>query len=93
MKNLDSAQLVDPVNGVKNLLAALPTWEESTEMKTYEQFERAICKTVQKSDESSMSFVNRLQVVMDELGAKSVKEFHAFLLFCQNQWHYGHQEH
>ena len=84
VKNLDSAQLVDPDNGVKNLLAALSTWEESTEMKTYEQFEKAVYKTVQKSDESSMSFVNRLQVAMDELGAKSIKEFHAFLLLRQS---------
>lgn len=84
VKNLDSAQLVDPENGVKNLLAALSTWEESTEMKTYEQFEKAVYKTVQRSDESSMSFVNRLQVAMDELGAKSIKEFHAFLLLRQS---------
>ena len=45
VKNLQSEELTDPVNGVKNLLAALSTWEESTEMKTYEQFERAIYKT------------------------------------------------
>ncbi|CAL1136285.1 unnamed protein product [Cladocopium goreaui] len=61
VKNFDSAQLVDPENGVKNLLAALSTWEESTEMKTYEQFAKAVYKTDQRSDESSMSFVNRLQ--------------------------------
>ena len=84
VKNLQSDELTDPVDGVKNLLAALSTWEESTEMKTYEQFERAIYKTAQKTDESSMSYVNRLQVAMDELGAKSVKEFHAFLLLRQS---------
>ena len=84
VKNLDSSSLTDPVNGVKSLLAALSSWEESTEMRTYEQFEKAIYKTVQKSDESSMSYVNRLQVAMDELGAKSLKEFHAFLLLRQS---------
>ena len=84
VKSLDSSQLVDPENGVKNLLAALSSWEESTEMKTYEQFEKAVYRTTQKSDESSMSYVNRLQVAMDELGAKNVKEFHAFLLIRQS---------
>eukprot|EP00435_Cladocopium_sp_Y103_P051036 s1582_g15.t1 len=84
VKNLQSGELTDPENGVKNLLAALSSWEESTEIKTYEQFERAVYKTVQKSDESSMSYVNRLQVAMDELGAKSLKEFHAFLLLRQS---------
>ena len=79
--------LVDPINGVKHLLQALSTWEESSEMRTYEQFERAIYKTVQKQDESSMSYVNRLQVAMDELGAKSIKEFHAFLLLRQSALH------
>jgi len=80
VKSLASSDLTDPENGVKSLLAALSSWEESTEMKTYEQFEKAVYRTVQKTDESSMSYVNRLQVAMDELGAKSLKEFHAFLL-------------
>ena len=84
VKNIDSASLTDPENGVKSLLAALSSWGESTEMKTYEQFEKAVYKTVQKTDESSMSYVNRLQVAMDELGAKSLKEFHAFLLLRQS---------
>eukprot|EP00435_Cladocopium_sp_Y103_P026438 s424_g6.t1 len=84
VKNLKSGELTDPDNGVKSLLAALSSWEESTEMRTYEQFEKAIYKTVQKSDESSMSYVNRLQVAMDELGVKSIQEFHAFLLLRQS---------
>ena len=87
VKNLSSESLVDPIDGVKNLLQALSSWEESSEMRTYEQFERAIYKTVQKQDESSMSYVNRLQVAMDELGAKSIKEFHAFLLLRQSALH------
>eukprot|EP00435_Cladocopium_sp_Y103_P045775 s379_g13.t1 len=84
VKNLPPGTLTDPEGGVKSLLAALSSWEESSEMKTYDQFEKAVYKTVQKSDESSMSFVNRLQVAMDELGAKSIKEFHAFLLLRQS---------
>ena len=32
VKNLQSGELTDPENGVKNLLAALSSWEESTEL-------------------------------------------------------------
>ena len=52
VKNLKSEDLMGATNSVKNLLQALSSWEESTEMRTYEQFERAIYKTVQKSDGS-----------------------------------------
>ena len=75
VKSLDSSQLVDPENGVKNLLAALSSWEESTEMKTYEQFEKAVYRTTQKSDESSMSYVNRLQVAMGRRTSRSSTPF------------------
>eukprot|EP00435_Cladocopium_sp_Y103_P075146 s308_g54.t1 len=84
VRALDPTKLTDKVNGVKNLLAALSSWEESAEMKTYELFEKAIYKTNQKADESAMSFVNRLQVAMDELGQVTVKQFHAFLLLRQS---------
>lgn len=84
VKGLDPASLTDPTNGVKNLLAALAVWEESSEMKTYELFERALYKTTQRSDESTMSYVNRLQVAMNELGAKDVAQFQAFLLLRQS---------
>jgi hypothetical protein len=50
VKSLASSDLTDPENGVKSLLAALSSWEESTEMKTYEQFEKAVYRTVQKTD-------------------------------------------
>ena len=84
VKAISPEKLTDKVNGVKNLLAALASWEETAEMKTYELFEKAIYKTTQKSDESATSFVNRLQVAMDELGKVSVKEFHACLLLRQS---------
>ena len=69
VKAISPEKLTDKDNGVNNLLAALSSWEESAEMKTYEVFEKAIYKTTQKADESTTSFVNRLQVAMDELGS------------------------
>ena len=84
VKAISPEKLTDKTNGVKNLLAALSSWEESAEMKTYEVFEKAIYKTTQKADESTTSFVNRLQVAMDELGEVTVQEFHAFLLIRQS---------
>ena len=83
VKALDAESLTSKT-GVKNLLKALSSWEESAEMKTYELFEKALYKTNQKADESTTSFVNRLQVAMDELGAVDVKQFHAFLLLRQS---------
>ena len=53
-------------------------------MKTYELFEKAMYKINQKADESATSYVNRLQVAMDELGQVTVKQFHAFLLLRQS---------
>ena len=84
VKAISPEKLTDKDNGVKTLLAALSSWEESAEMKTYEVFEKAIYKTTQKADESTTSFVNRLQVAMDELGEVTVQEFHAFLLIRQS---------
>ena len=84
VKALDASSLTDKNEGVKNLLKALASWEESAEMKTYELFEKALYKTNQKADESTTSFVNRLQVAMDELGTVDVKQFHAFLLLRQS---------
>eukprot|EP00435_Cladocopium_sp_Y103_P015009 s850_g3.t1 len=84
VKAISPEKLTDKETGVQTLLAALASWEETSEMKTYELFEKAIYKTTQKSDESATSFVNRLQVAMDELGKVTVKEFHAFLLLRQS---------
>ena len=77
-------QLTDETNGVKNLLAALASWEETSEMRTYELFEKAMYRTTQRSDESFMSYVNRLQVAMNDLGNVTVKQCHAFLLLRQS---------
>ena len=92
VKAISPEKLTDKANGVKNLLAALSSWEESAEMKTYEVFEKAIYKTTQKADESTTSFVNRLQVAMDELGEVTVQEFHAFLLIPSECVDCGGQE-
>ena len=56
VKNLDSAKLTDGKTGYKTLLLALPTWEESAELQIYAPFERAFYKTVQKPDETAMSY-------------------------------------
>eukprot|EP00435_Cladocopium_sp_Y103_P013571 s4711_g3.t1 len=84
VKALDAASLTSKTNGVKNLLKAFSSWEESAEMKTYELFEKALYKTMQKADESTTRYVNRLQVAMDELGKVDVKELHAFWLLRQS---------
>ena len=41
VKALDAESLTNKTEGVKNLLKALSSWEESAEMKTYELFEKA----------------------------------------------------
>jgi len=41
VRNIDPTKLTDKTTGVKTLLAALASWEESAEMKTYELFEKA----------------------------------------------------
>ena len=82
VRTLDPSLLTDSTP--KNLLQALSGWEESADMKTFDLFERAVYRTLQKSDESTMSFVNRLQVAFTELGNVTIKEFQAFLLLRQS---------
>ena len=53
VKAISPEKLTDKATGVQTLLAALASWEESAEMKTYELFEKAVYKTMQKSDEST----------------------------------------
>ncbi len=69
---------------MKNLLAALSTWDGSSEMRAFELFERAIYKTTHRPDESSLSFVNRHQVAFNELGSTTIDEMGAFLLLRQS---------
>lgn len=44
VRTLAPELLTDPTNGIKHFLAALQSWEESGELKTFELFDRAIYK-------------------------------------------------
>jgi hypothetical protein len=52
---LDPSKLTDADNGVDYLLQALSMWEETTELKTFELFEKAMFKIVQKPDEATIT--------------------------------------
>ena len=85
VKNLDSAKLTDGETGYKTLLLALQTWEESAELQIYAPFERAFYKTVQKPDETAMSYVNRINVAFQEVGMETtVKAVKAFVILRQS---------
>ena len=85
VKGLDSTKLTDGDTGYKTLLSALSTWEESAELQTYDHFERAFYKTVQKPDETAMSYVNRINVAFQEVGAETtVKTVKAFVILRQS---------
>ena len=85
VRALDPEKLTHPTDGIKLLLQALSSWEESEEMATYEKFEKVMYRISQKSDESTTSFVNRLGVAFAELGdTVTVKDFHAFVLLRQS---------
>ena len=85
VRTIEPDALTNPDQGVKHLLKALSAWEESAELKTFELFERAIYKTTQKSDESTQSFVNRLDVAFEEVGQDTtLKSIKAFVLLKQS---------
>ena len=85
MASAHGTKLTDGEEGVKHLLEALSTWQETSEMQTYERFERLIYKTLQKSDESTMSYANRMSVAFQEVGdAVTIGEVKAFLLLRQS---------
>ena len=85
VKQIEAAKLTDPESGVEVLLQALASWDESAELQTYERFDKAIYRTLQKNDESTMSFMNRLGVAFHELGDKiTIKELQAFILLRQS---------
>ena len=48
-------------------------------MQIYEKFERALYKTLQKSDETVLSYVNRMNVIWMELGGTTLQEMQAFI--------------
>ena len=85
VRQLDPKKLTKADSGVEYLLAALSAWEETSEMKTYELFERALYKVVQKSDEASHSFSLRLQAAFNEIGDDvTVKQMQAFVMLRQS---------
>ena len=80
----DPTTLSDPTEGIKMILAAVSTWEEAAEHQTYEKFEKAIYRVVQKSDESTVSYVNRMTVAFQELGDVALKDVQSFVLLRQS---------
>eukprot|EP00435_Cladocopium_sp_Y103_P025468 s968_g6.t1 len=85
VRSIPAAKLTDAENGVSSLLEALSSWEESEEMVTFEKFERALHKVLQKNDESTMSYTNRLNVAFDDLGENvKVQDVKAFILLRQS---------
>ena len=84
IKSADTAKLADPEHGIQVLLKAVATWEEAAELQTYDKFEKAIYKIIQKGDETNMSFVNRLNVAFMELGDVNLKDMKAFILLRQS---------
>ena len=85
VKRIDPAKLTDGDQGVANLLAALASWEETAEMKTYEQFEKAMYRITQKGDESTASYVNRMEVAFHDVGdSTTLGEVRAFVLLRQS---------
>ena len=85
MKALDASKLSDPEGGIKVLLGAISAWEEAEELQTYEKCERALFRVTQKADETTMSYVNRINVAFGDLSANTtVADLKAFILLRQS---------
>lgn len=61
VRQLTPEKLTDGDTGLDYLLTALSAWEETSELKTYELFEKALYKVTQRPDEAAHSFSMRLQ--------------------------------
>lgn len=68
VQRLESKDLTHATKGVKVLLEALAAWEETSEMRTFELFEKALYRITQKQDEATHSFNLRLRAAFDDLG-------------------------
>ena len=84
VKLIDPSKLTDPDNGIKALLQAISTWEETEEMQLYDKFEKAMFRTTQRTNETTQSYVNRLSVSFHELGTLTVKDIKAFIVLRQS---------
>ena len=84
VKAIDPEKLTTP-DGYKVLLQALASWEESSELQTYDLFEKAVYRTMQKPDETAMSYVNRINVAFAEVSDEvTLKQMKAFVLLRQS---------
>lgn len=85
VRQLDPEKLVVQETGLDYLLESLSAWEETSELKTYELFEKAIYRVIQKADEAPHSFALRLHSAFDDIGSDvTLKEMHAFILLKQS---------
>ena len=85
VRMIPAEKLTDPDTGVRTLLNALSTWQETAEMQTYEKFEKAMYRVTQKQDESLVSYVNRLAVAFTDLGEDTtISSLKAFVLLRQS---------
>lgn len=84
MKGAQASKLSDPDKGIEVLLASVATWEETAELQTYDKFEKCLYKVSQKSDETTLSYVNRLNVAFQDLGTVEVADMKAFILLRQS---------
>ena len=81
---LDREKLIDAEHGVEHLIQALSSWEETSELKTYELLDKAMYRASQNSDEATHSYTLRLQAAFNDLGLKvTVQEMQAFMLLKQ----------
>ena len=77
VRHLDPLKLVTPDTGVTYLLDALVSWEETSELKTFELFDKALYRVIQKPDEAAHSYTLRMQAAFDDLGEKNNSEGNA----------------
>ena len=85
VRQLDPQKLTEPDTGVEYLLEALSAWEETSELKTFELFEKCLYKVTQRSDEATHSYALRLHAAFNDLGGKiTVQDMQAFVLLRQS---------
>ena len=85
VRQLDPQKLTEPETGVEYLLEALSAWEETSELKTFELFEKCLYKVTQRSDEATHSYALRLHAAFNDLGGKiTVQDMQAFVLLRQS---------
>ena len=85
VRMLDPSKLAQPDTGVDYLLDALSSWEKTSEMKTFELFEKALYKVNQRSDEAANSYSLKMRTAFADLGDKlSLKDVQAFVLLRQS---------